>query len=192
MFASVEKFQLLRAGISMRSKYTGKRKRVNFPFAVWVLEGTLIDTDGTDAADLRAFLVQLEGERNSFRLKVPGHDKPSSGYTGPNGLVATAAAAGVTSLATKSWSNSVPVLRKGDYFTINDELKMATSTVSSSGTGTCTLDFQPQLRKGALVNDVVVVQTPTMLMTGQDDDSGTWSLKRPVRHGIKLKLMEDF
>ena len=189
-FQKVEKMQLLRAGATIRSKYTARRQTIVHPFALWVFQGTLIPMEGADAGEWRAFLVQLEGQKNTFQLPVPGASRPSA----PTNVVAKAATA--VAARAKSFqvtgSASAVVVSKGDYFTINGELKVATSPLTLNGSGAGTIAFEPGLRTALTGGEALELRDPYCVMAAADDDSGTWSLDRPVEHGIKLSAVEAF
>lgn len=188
-FSKVDKLQLLRAGMTLRSRYTGKRQHVNFPFAMWIFEGTLIPMEGLDAGEWRSFLTSLEGQKNTFRLPVPGAGKPLSGYTG-NATVGT----GGVAVRAKSMNIVGPantlLLRKGDYFNIGDELKMADVSVTTNGSGVASVSFQPAARQAYAAGAAVTIQDPFIYLAADDNDSASWSLERPVKHGIKLMCAE--
>ncbi|HEX8351063.1 MAG TPA: hypothetical protein VF598_13955, partial [Hymenobacter sp.] len=80
-FSKINSFKLQRATAILRSKYTGQAQRIAYPYAVWELEAALIEADGIGAGQIRSFLAQLEGQKNSFRLPVPGYSKPTTGYS---------------------------------------------------------------------------------------------------------------
>ncbi len=180
---------LRRGSIVLRSKYTGKRQVLSLPYAVWVFEGRLVPVDGTDAADWRGFLVDLDGQANTFRLPVPGAVRPSSNYSGTTALVNGAGQSGRT-LNLKSITPNALFLRRGDYFTVNDELKVVTETVSASAGGLATVTFKPRLRSSPANNAPVTVNNPTMLMSSDNDDAASWALTRPVQHGISISAIE--
>jgi hypothetical protein len=186
-FESIDKLQLLRAGMNLRSRYTGKRQSINLPFAVWYLEGKLIPVDGVDARLWRSFLVKLEGFKNSFRLPVPGGNKPS----GLVGVGAQAAAARATSFMLQGAPGNASILLEGEYFTINDELKVCTADCTTDGVGSAQLQFQPPLRKAVTAGTAIEIQNPYILFCAEGPDAATWSLSKPVRHGIKLICVED-
>ena len=191
-FTQVDKFQLLRSSVTLRSKYTGKRQVVTFPFAVWVFEATLIPMDGADAAEWRSFLVELEGAKNTFRLPVPGHISPLTGYAGPQGTTSAVAASRAKSITTSGWTPNAALLTRGDYFTINDELKICTGPVSANGAGQATISFEPGLRKALTAGVVVQVYNPFILLSAQREDVAEWRLEHPVEHTMKLSAIEAF
>lgn len=188
-FVNVSKFTLLRASNVIRSRYSGARQVISYPFAVWQLEATLVDYDSTEAALIRSFLSQLEGQKNTFKLPVPGYTKPSSGYVG-NGLISVAAAARVSSITVSSLTASVPVINEGDYFMLNDELKIATSSVASNSGGVAVITFKPATRKPVTVGMTVTLQNPTILMHAANDDVASWGITPPYRHNVKFIAIE--
>lgn len=188
-FTAITKFTLQRASNIIRSRYTGAAQTISYPFAVWYLEGTLVDYDGANAGYIRSFLAQLEGQKNTFRLPVPGYTKPSTGYSG-NGAVSIALAARASSLTMNGLTASTPILAEGDYFMFNDELKMATASVSSDGSGAATIPFKPASRKAATVGTTVQLQNPTLYLQAQGDDVATWGITPPFRHPVKFRAVE--
>lgn len=188
-FDKIDKLQLLRSGMTLRSRYTGKRQHVNFPFALWIFEGKLIPMEGVDAGEWRAFLTSLEGQKNTFRLPVPGSSKPLSGFTGNAVIGAGGVAVRAKSMLITATAGTL-ILRKGDYFNVGDELKMSDANVTTDGGGSALVTFQPGMRVARAAGYAVTIQNPFIYLAAADDDSGSWSLDKPVRHGIKLKCAE--
>jgi hypothetical protein len=189
-FESVSRLQLMRSTYELRSRYTGKRQVVVLPFALWQFEGKLLPQTGLSAGRWRSFLAQLRGRANTFKLVVPGSETPLSGYAGPQGTVQTQAQPRATSVATQGWTPNATILAEGDYFTVNDELKVATIAIVANASGQATISFEPGLRKVLNVGSVVTVFNPYMLLAAQEDDAATWSLEHPVQHGITIKGVE--
>lgn len=192
-FEKVDKFQLLRSGTSLRSKYTGKRQAIVHPFALWVFEGRLVPMEGLDAGEWRAFLASLEGQKNTFQLPVPGASKPSA--PGGGDVAAGPMAARSKSLNIVAAGAGIGyTINKGDYFTVNGELKIATAPCTPiSTTVPVVLTFEPGLRNAIPADGrPLELRDPYCVMSATADDVATWSLERPVRHGIKLSAMEAF
>lgn len=189
-FSKVNSFTLQRASNVLRSKFTGQGQRIVYPFAVWMLEATLNETDGRLAGRIRSFLVQLEGQKNSFRLPVPGYYRPSTGYNNGNPELLTAAAARATSISVHTIAPNLPFLNEGDYFTINDELKMVTASVASNNDGRAVVNFKPALRKPAGGSTKVIIINPTVLMTAEGDDVASWGIGPPTRQSGKFNAVE--
>jgi len=198
-WAELSTFKLQRAGLTLRSRYTGRRQSVSFPFALWVIEGKLVKVDGLEAGRWRSFLVQLSGQDNTFRLPVPGHSGPASGFnaggTGADTTTTlTSRPAGSSSVVVGNWTatgNGVPLVAEGDYVTVNDELKVVTAGALTAAGG-ATINFKPPLRRFAASGSAVAILRPTVMVQAQDDDVAGWGLSRPVQHTIQLKLMEAF
>lgn len=182
--------KLVRGGVSMRSRYTGKRQAVGFAFALWAFEGRLMKLDPKEAGPVRSFLTQLQGQVNTFQLPVPGTDTPLSGYSGPAGLVNGANQTG-TSVATDGWSPNTLILKQGDYFNLGTELKMVKADVTTNGSGVATITFEPALSAAPADNSVVKYQWPTVTLCCDEDDAASWDLTHPVLHDIKIKATED-
>lgn len=189
-FTSVRKFGLTRAGNALRSKYTGQAQRIVYPFAVWEFEGDLVEYDGPEAAAVRAFLVQLEGQKNNFRLPVPGYAGPSTGYRGVTTGASGPAAARARAMLMGGIAPSVAFLGMGDFFTINDELKLVTAPVASAANGSAFVNFQPALRKPVAPDTPIEIIKPTVLMHAADDDVASWGLAAPVRQSSSFSAVE--
>lgn len=188
-FAKVNKFKLQRATNILRSKYTGQGQVIVYPYAVWQLEANLIEYDGLDAGRIRSFLAQLDGQKNTFRLPVPGFTKPMTGYVG-NALANGAAAARAMSMAIDGLTAGANVVAEGDYFTVNDELKIVTQAGAANGAGQMVINFKPPLRKAVADNAPVTFQNPTCLMRAADDDVAGWGVMPPIRQQTNFNAVE--
>jgi len=188
-FSDIPNFTLARASNEVRSKYTAVRQILVYPYAVWMLEGSLVDLTGVEAAKLRSFLVQLEGKQNKFRLPVPDYNRPSTGYLG-NGVLYANVAARAKSVQVFGLTPNTPIIGDGEYFNVGDELKMATSDIASDANGRCTISFNPALRKSYGAGVQIKLQNPTILMHSQDDDVASWSIRPAHRQGAKFSAIE--
>lgn len=181
--------KLVRKSVELRSPYTGKRQTINFAYAVWMFSGTYSKADLVFAGKLRSFLAQLEGKANLFRLPLPEYKAPSTGYAGAAGLVNGANQTG-KSLVTDGWTASAALFKEGDYFNINDELKIITADVSANGTGQATLNFEPAIRTSPADNLVLGVSNPTILLCSTTDEAASWDLTPPILYDFKLDAIE--
>jgi len=188
-FSSIPNFTLSRASNEVRSKYTAVRQILVYPYAIWQLDGDIIELDGKDAANMRSFLIQLEGKQNKFRLPVPGYFRPSTGYQG-NATMLNLASPRDSSFIMTGLTPNAPILGNGDYLSVNDELKMSTSDIAADNNGRCLVSFKPALRKSVAPGVTVVLQNPTVLMNSRDDDVASWSLKPPFRQTSKFRAIE--
>ena len=183
--------KLVRPSITMRSPFTGKRQALVMPYAVWSFEAPVSKQDTTIAGKIRSFLAQLDGVANTFRFPVPGTSTPLSAYGGAVGLVNGGSQTGST-LVTDGWANSTLVLREGDYFTVNDELKICTADATTNGSGQVTISFKPTLRTSPADNAPLTISNPTCLMAMDDPDAANWVVNAPTWHDFTFKCTEAF
>jgi hypothetical protein len=188
---SVDSFRLSRQSNVGRSRYTGKRQIIVYPYALWQLKISLIDYPEPEASAIRGFLVGLEGQKNNFQFPVPGYTKPFGGYAG-NGVLNGAAAAQATSISVSGLPANSLVLRSGEFFTIQNELKTLSADANTTAGGVATFNFQPPLRVAAANGIAVTLQNPYALLCAADDDIADWSIKPPVMQGAKLEFIEDY
>jgi hypothetical protein len=182
-FGRISKWGLMRAGNTVRSRFTGVSQRIVYPYAVWVFEGDLIDYPEPEASAIRAFLAALEGQKNTFRLPVPGYTQGVN-YSGAINLTAGAAVR-ATSVTVGAGNNGK--LLAGEYFNINGELKTATADIAGG-----VLNFQPALRAAAANGTALGLVNPYCEMAAIDDDIGIFGIAPPVKHQVSIKAIEAF
>ena len=188
-FTNVGKLRLRRATNILRSRYTGQAQKITYPYAVWTLEATLREYDETQAGIIRSFLVQLEGQKNEFRLPVPGYKKPTTNF-GANLVTFGPTVARASSVPFSIAPANFALLNDGDYITIQDELKIVVGNVASNGAGQGVINFKPPLRKPVPTGTPIILQNPTCLMQAADDDIASWGLAPPVRQSGEFNAIE--
>lgn len=79
------------------------------------------------------------------------------------------------SLVTQNWTPSTTVLKTGDFFSVNGELKMMTADATSDSSGYATLNFVPPLRSSPANLAAIDFSSPqgTFMLTG---DTSEWSV----------------
>ena len=113
-------------------------------------------------------IAALDGEYGRVRIRDWGRDgKAPAGSP----VVSDADQTGVA-LTTKGWTANTLVLRAGDYFTVNSELKKVTADVTSSASGTATITFSPMLRSSPSPNSALEVQNPWGIFKLVDNSQG--------------------
>ena len=182
---------LERADQEFRSGYTGKRQVISWPYALWVFTAQTIPYDHAEAGKLRSFLAKLKGRVNLWRQPIPGSYN-TAGYTGVNGRTNGSIAAGATVVPTNGWASNTLILREGDYFTINDELKIATSDVTSSSDSSALISFEPQLKRLVPNNLQLEAKNPYVLLSAAKPDIARWKLNYPTRHTFNFVGTEAF
>ena len=189
-FSTVSKFSLERMTNTMRSRYTGQTQKVVYPYALWVFDGTLVSYDGSKAAAIRSFFSKLEGQKNCFRLPVPGYNLPASNYYA-NLLTSVISGARTNTVTVTGGVHSVDYLDQGDYITINDELKLVTAYCPLDASGNCVITFMPPLRKAVAVGTIIYSVNPSVLLCASDDKVANWGISPPYRHTLRLAAIEE-
>lgn len=150
---------------------TQQMQRKSTSGARWTATYTIRPMKRADYAEWQAFFATLQGRLNTFNAYDPNGTSPRGVGTGTP-LVNGASQTG-TSLITDGWtSGQTGIMKKGDYFSVNGELKIMTSDVNSDGSGNATLTFQPPLRNSPDNNAPITVNTASCemyLMTDQID-----------------------
>ena len=167
--------QLIRKTIKMESPFSGARQTLASPYALWGFQGKYSQQVLTNAASLRSFLMQLQGQVNRFRLPVPDAQIPISGYTGNTGVVNGASQTGNT-LVTNGWTINSLILADGDYFTVNDELKTVVGNVVTDGSGNATITFVPPLRTSPpALTQLKIGNAVNLFKYSQDFTNSIWA-----------------
>jgi len=200
-FTRVDQWGIIRAGRTVRSRFTGSRQTITLPYALWSFSGTLVNYPEPEANDIRAFLIQLEGQANIFDLPVPGYVPKSLNQQnctfqtyGDGGAPIRGRQASIRI----SWTTTVDLsvgavfAKRGDYFRIGNELKIVTQDCLSNGSDVSTIYFEPPLRQGYPHGTIMNLKTPTCPMSAVDDEVSTWGLQAPVIHNFELKALESF
>jgi hypothetical protein len=109
-------------------------------------------------------------------MPVFGHTNRGDGGGTP--LVAGASQTGA-SLNTDGWPATTTVLRAGDFFSVNGELKMVIADCVSDASGNATVEFAPILRSAPADNAALTLGSdylaPTELLTNGGFESGALS-----------------
>jgi hypothetical protein len=172
-----------------RSAYTGRRKVMANPWhARWSAELELAPIVGeANILAFRAFLAQLKGQVNSFRLKAT----EGAQLTGAGGVGATTGAAvGATSLAVAGFPTGKNLLA-GQMMTVNDQLLLLTQDGTVTGTNDRTFTFESPLRAAVAGSALVEVMNPTALVCLTSSVSG-WDVSAGTVYGAKLSVEEVF
>lgn len=183
-------FILVRKTNVAQSIFTGAEQRSENPFHLWSIKGDIptLEGDSADARDWRAFILELRGQVGTFNLPVPGVLGPSSNYSGTQGLVNGSSLLG-SSIPTDGWTPNTLILNRGDYFMIGGELKMCMSDIYSSGTGSATIVFEPDIVFSPTNNSNVVLDNPFVKMRMSTDTTG-WTVSSPTLHNFKFEAVE--
>ena len=158
--------------------------------ARWYATFNLPPMKKENALEYIGFLQRLQGRVHSFSGYDPNHRSPSGTY-GSSTLLVNGASQTGTSLITDGAQASTLVLKAGDFFSVNSELKMVTENATSDGSGNLTINFVPSLRSSPSDNASLTLVNPvcTMKLTG---DSTSYNINNSTIYGISFRGLEVF
>ena len=158
--------------------------------ARWYATFNLPPMKKDNALEYIGFLQRLQGRVHSFYGYDANHRSPSGTIAGSTLLVNGASQTG-TSLVLDGGANSTLVLKAGDFFSVNNELKMVTADATTDGSGDVTVNFVPSLRSSPSDDASITTTNPvcTMKLTG---DSTTYSINSSTIYGISFTGLEVF
>lgn len=172
------------------SPFTRTTQVLELDGARWTASYSLPPMDRADMAQWQSFITKLRGRAATFY----GYDPDASvgrgvlsgtplvngsGQTG-NSLTVDGAASGVT-----NW------IRNGDYFTVNNEYKMAVEDANSNGSGQVTITFEPPLRSSPPDNaPLTVLNARCVMRLMEDEQSWTGSKHLGFFEGFSFAAVE--
>jgi hypothetical protein len=161
---------------SFASPYIRSVQRVALGGARWMATYSLPAMKREQAAIWQAFFLQLDGGANTFYAHDPDAILPRGAARLSPGtpLVNGASQTGSTLTIDGCPANITGWLLPGDYFGVNNELKMITSPVNTNGSGQATLTFKPAIRYSPADNAVITLETPTCITALVDDQQAMW------------------
>jgi hypothetical protein len=161
---------------SWESPLTNDAQTVLLAGSRWIGNFSLPAMNRAQAANWKSFFDQLEGRANTFYGFDPDCKTPR-GFGGGTPLVNGVSQTG-SSLVTDGWPASKTVLKAGDYFGVNGELKRVTADCASDGSGNATISFKPALRASPGDNSAVTTANPTCTMMLADDNQAMFTCNR--------------
>lgn len=166
---------------------------LEMPGALWELTVRWDSLDEDDSRVLAAFMASLRGRAGRFYYSPAGWS-PRRAAGGGSPVLDGSSQAG-SSLATRSWSNSVQVMRAGDWLSYDDisgrrRLHMVTADVSSNGGGLAALPVTPPIRRAGPDGAVVEVAAPSGVFRLPDDEAPEMALRPPLRGSLTLTMVE--
>ncbi len=166
-----------------RSDWTKRRQVVTQPGpSMWSASAELAVRVGTDDwLEAEAFLIDLEGQINSFRLEA------AATAQAPIGLMPVVDGAGQYGRALRL-RGGIPGLglKRGHKFTVNEQMVSVSGPFLFDQTGRATVTFKPSLRLSPLDGTAVEMRRPTVLVSlvhssiGWTEDAGEIFQGKPV------------
>ena len=137
-----------------------------------------------------AFLTSLQGRAGRFYGYDPDCRRPRG--TGAGTPLVNGAGQTGLNLVTDGWGVSQIVLRAGDYFTVNGELKLVTVDVTANGAGQANIAFTPSLRASPADNAALTLNDASCTMMLIDDDQAAWDADAVSVFGLGFSGVETF
>lgn len=176
------------------SPLNGAVQTTELPGARWVCEITYDTLSKPDRLLMQAFLSQLRGRAGRVYLWDMSHPRPQGIATGSP--LVNVDQIGAT-LNTDGWTaNQTGIMKAGDLFAVNGELKRIVSDSNSGASGEAALTFEPPLRATAPNNAALTIDKPkfTAMLIDDEQDAFTsrTSLYTIQDAGITLRFVEAF
>lgn len=155
--------RLMRLDATSSDPYTFKQQVYSWPGAKWVWDFEITPLTEDDGAEMRGFILALEGQAGSFMLGPRDAKAPRGTATAAtvNGAVAERAR-----VMNVDGMGAGKTLKRGDYFQLGNHLHMLRFDATANGGGAATLYFDPPAREAIADN------TPLIL----NDAKGIWKL----------------
>jgi hypothetical protein len=175
-------------GQANRSEFTGRRRVTLLAAAPrWSAKIVLPPILGENAVlDWRAFVVDLDGIANSFRVVACERDQ-ISGVT----IRTDAAGQGGHSIATSGWGAAGPKLKRGQFITVADQLLMLMAPIIADADGKALASFKPYLRVPTISNALIEVKRPYAVMSSKDPKNG-WKVGIGQNYALSFDVEESF
>lgn len=162
--------------------FTGMTRVYNYGGGIWQadVELALRDAADTDTGAWLAFWLALAGPYGTFLWGDPSRKTALGTATGTPLVNGAGQLVGSTSLITDGWTiNITNILRRGDYYALDNNLYQITEDVNSNGSGQATLTSWPPLRKTPADNAALDVTEP----------QGIFRVMTPANHSISPDFM---
>jgi hypothetical protein len=155
--------------------------------SMWTATASLVVKVDDDTLDVEAFLIDLDGPINSFRLEAAPDPQTSL----PLNPVVDGAIISATSLRLRGGIPSA-TLRRGHKMTINDQMVAFMTPVLFDAAGVATVTFKPPLRAAPADGTAVNVIRPTILVSLAASSVGWTRQNGGLTKAKQLVLEEAF
>ncbi|EKT55510.1 phage protein [Providencia sneebia DSM 19967] len=179
-------WQLVSNSKTFTSPFTGSSQTVRFPGSRWRCTLTFSNLTELLSRELEVLVASLDGE--SGRVKISNWIRP--GLKDKGSPIVSAPNQTGRSLQTKGWISNSIVLRKGDYLTIGNELKMSTENVISDSNGNALITLSPILRTSPAVNEKIETVKPFGIFKLTSNDQGSFQYRPGNFSNVTLSLEE--
>jgi hypothetical protein len=185
-------WRIVRSVAVSTSPFTFKQQSANFDGAVWTTTVTLPPMKREDAVNWQVFFMQLNGRHGTFLLGDPDA-RTLRGAETVSPTVSGAHSVGAYDIAIKGATNSITVFKKGDYIQFGSgatsKLHMVVADVTSSGSGTGTVQIEPKLKTALSDDDTITYASPKAVMR-MDSNELSWTADELSVYGITFSCTE--
>lgn len=187
-------WQLAGNNTGFTSPFTGDEQVVEFPGSRWVVSLQFENVKDTSALSLETLIWSLNGRAGRIKLWDFAAGYLSNPRIAQGAPVVAAASQQGRVMTTRGWLPDVTVLRMGDWFEVNGELKRVTANCVSDGVGNATIHFTPMLRRAPPAGTPLTLNRPCATFRLQDDKQGEFSRerKRIIRSAVTLNFSETW
>jgi hypothetical protein len=183
-------FRKMDMNASQISPFTGQQQVQDHEGQWWEAELTLPPMNPREARDWVGFLSSLNGILGTFYLGDPYGREPIGTASGTPVVDSGTTDSTGTELDTRGWGpNQSELLQRGDYISVNDELKIITQTAASDSNGEATLSIEPAFRTEPSTNDPITVNEPKGVFSLSENRT-EWQESGYVLEGLTLPVRE--
>ncbi|MBD1229392.1 hypothetical protein IQ211_17610 [Xenorhabdus griffiniae] len=179
-------WQLISNSKTFTSVFNGSTQTARFPGSRWRCTLMFNNLDDEKARILEVLVAQLDGESGRVRL----FDWARPGLVGMgNPKISEPNQLGYY-LKTEGWRKNTRVIRRGDYLTVGNELKMVTENVDSDSAGAATIPISPMLRYSPRRHDKIETERPFGIFKQTGGDQGNFQRKPGIFTNATLSFEE--
>lgn len=185
-----ETLRLISSNQSYSSVLTGDKQTAELYGDKWAVNLQFNNRHGDEAATLRAWLFSLGGQRTRF--KYSPESISNRGTALGSGVVDGAGQLG-SAITTTGWTpTQAELLKVGDYFELNGELKIVASLATADGLGDSIIEFAPALRNSPPDGAQIITNKPSATFRLENDEQAQFQIQGPLIYNASLALLEDF
>lgn len=172
---------------SFESPFGGTTQIVTYPGTRWAMDMRFENLPPDEIREMSVFLAQMDGPGG--RVVLGDMSQPQSA---PNGNPVTGIDTGnLVAVNSTGWVASSLVLKRGQYVSISNQLRLVTADVTSDGNGAAQISLAPMLRSKPQAGTHIEVQNPTGVFRLDKDENGG-SRDPGLTGSFTINLVEAF
>ena len=155
-----------------------------FQKARWAVSFNIVTLTKESRGAIVGAMTRLSSLANHFEINPPSY----SGAIHTGSIVVSGGGQLGTSLIVAAAPN-VKILRAGEWFSVNGELKQVVEDCTSSGAGTATIQFEPALRASP-ANTTVINQTNPKIKLRLTNPEAAWAISQGGFTAVQFDCLE--